>query len=286
MSGPYQRPTYGGGSRPTTTGKKQSANAKWAGTSDQLKFRTKVLNSAIRQRTKAGRQRYKSLSKDKLIELPHAGKKDSLVRVKNDVGVGAIAFLTAAQIHLITNRGLLEEKIKKDKNHTLEKEEKEILNTLDVRISGYRSVATEKKLWLKYFPGYYNSTMTRRAKLGDPHGNDAVRLMVKEVGRAKAPPGFSKHTAGLSIDFQQKRLVVGSKNDMRDYDWSDKQKRKVHEKWVTNSTNKKTPDVPGNRVWWKKTFIYEWLHKNASKFNFKEYEYERWHYDYIGPKIF
>jgi len=286
MSGPYQRPTYGGGSRPTTTGKKQSANAKWAATSEQIKFRTKVLNAAIRRRKKAGKPQYKSLSKNKLMKLPHAGKENRSVLVIKDAGVVASALLTAAQIHLITNRALLEEKIKKNKDHPLTEKEKEILNTLDVRISGYRSVATEKKLWLKYFPGYYNRTMTGRAKLGDPHGDDAVRLMVSEVGRAKAPPGFSKHTAGLSIDFQQKRLVVGSKKNLRDYDWSDKQKRKVREKWVENSTKKSIPKVPGNRVWWKKTFMYDWLHKNASQFYFKEYEYEGWHFDYTGSKIF
>ena len=259
------RPTTGGGSRATvSSGKVSSSDSKvWANSKTQVKFRDAVLKAAIKSRVDRKRTQYKSLKESELEKVP-----GSKVEVAIAAAAPAGKFLAAAKKALTDKRA--EAQRRKDaskaqpKATTVEPMDDDILATVDIKISGYRSVESEKTLWKRYFGGYYTRTGDKRSELKDPHGKEAVKLMVKFISPKKAPPGFSHHTKGVSIDFFQMR------------------KDKNKEEWVKNSTvNGKNP---GQMTWWYATWIYSWLHDNATTYGFKELASEAWHYDYVGVK--
>jgi LAS superfamily LD-carboxypeptidase LdcB len=79
--------------------------------------------------------------------------------------------------------------------------------------------------------------------------------MVRFIRGKIAAPGFSKHQAGLAIDFKQERT---KKNE------------------IVNETNDKAMQK------WRATWFFKWLKANAGKFDFMEYEGEAWHWIYVG----
>lgn len=257
------RPTTGGGSRPTTSaGNVTSSDTKvWAGTATQVVFREAVLTAAIKSKVDRKRTQYTSLKSSELEKVP-----GSNIKVAIEAAAPAGKFLSAAKKALTEKRKEAEGRKTAAKTASPETDvdsmDKDILATLEIRISGYRSVETEKKLWTKYFSGYYNRTADKRADLKDPHGKAAVKLTVKFIAPRKAPPGFSHHTEGVSIDFSQKRKI--GKKDA----------------WAKNSTIDGTK--PGQMKWWYNTWFYSWLHNNAKTYGFKELASEAWHYDYVG----
>lgn len=255
------RPTTGGGSRPTVAaGTVTSSDAKvWADTATQTAFRKTVLKAAIDIRVKRKKKRYKSLKESELEEVP-----GSTVKVAIVAAAPAGKFLAAAKKALKEKREEAQLRVNAGKNGTTDKGtgsmDDDILATVDIKISGYRSVEREKELWLRYFKGYYNRTADDRADFKDPHGKAAVNHMVKFISGKKAPPGFSHHTEGISIDFFQKR------------------KKGKKEGWVKNSTQAGTKQ--GRLKWWYATWFYSWLHDNADTYGFTELATEAWHYDY------
>ena len=120
--------------------------------------------------------------------------------------------------------------------------------------SGYRNAQYQAGLWRKYFPAYYNETASARAQLADgPHSTAAVRKMVSYLAWKIAAPGYSNHQAGIAIDLKQRRQK-GSE--------------------IRNSTKK---------YWvlkWQDTWLFRWLQKNASIFQFYPYTREPWHWEY------
>lgn len=241
-----------------------AAGGGWTGNKRQIEFRGKVLKAAIDVRIKRGRKRFPSLDEKQLAVVKDANG----VKVKAEVAADASKFLAAAKSALKRTHEAAEKKLNSKK--ALTRIEKDALLTDDVKISGYRSVEKEKQLWIRYFSGYYNRTAKVRSQTGDPHGAKAIRLMVRFITTKKAPPGFSKHTRGVSIDFYQKRYAS----------FGDIMAVGANPKWIKNSTKK--GKAPGYNEWWYQTWLYSWLHKNAAHYGFTELASEAWHYDFVG----
>lgn len=257
------RPKTSGGSRPTVSGGRVTGSAvtMWSGTSAQRKFLKAVLKAAIMFRLNRGRTRLESLKADQLEKVPGSGGIVTAIDAAGPAG----NFLVAAKEALKKARSKaqsVKDATSNPPKPRVDSQDEDILNTVDVKITGYRSVEQEEKLWKGYFPGYYNRTSKDRSSFKDPHGKEAVKFMVRFISGKKAPPGFSMHTLGVSIDFYQKRKIDG------------------RETWVRNSTVKGTK--PGQLRWWYGTWFYSWLHDNAGTFGFKELATEAWHYDYVG----
>lgn len=255
-------PPTTGGPRPVVAGKAKvsSSDSKvWADTATQVAFRKTVLAAAIKSRVDRNKTQYSSLKSSELKKIP-----GSSAKLATAAAEPAGKYLAAAK------KALDEAKVQAQARKDAAKAGKavigdsskddDILGTLDIKVTGYRSVESENKLWLKYFKGYYKRTGAARAKFADPHGKEAVKHMVKFIGGKKAPPGFSHHTEGVSIDFVHKRKVDG----------------KV--KWVSNSTIE--GDNPGQLNWWYETWLYGWISEHADDYSFKELATEAWHYDY------
>jgi len=126
--------------------------------------------------------------------------------------------------------------------------------TLITASSGYRDANYQAGLWRRYFPAYYNETATARGQLADgPHGKAAVKKMLGYLSWKIAAPGYSNHQAGVAIDLKQRRKKGSEiKNSTKKY-WTDK---------------------------WRGTWLFRWLLKNASVFQFYPYSKEPWHWEY------
>jgi len=296
------RPTVGGGARPS--GVKRGITGKeiptWTGTPEQVEFREKVLKVCIQAKLNKHKTRFSSLNADELRVV--RGTKD--IQVREGVEESVANFLEAAKQAFKIARSAAEMKhfgihssveelqisgLQSPHNFLAnasgEKKfklmaptvlsvslERDVLLTVDIGITGYRSLEREEYLWRNYFPGYYNRTNDHRSRrFNDSHGNEAINFMVGFIATKKAPPGFSFHTKGIAIDFIQKRIIVKANGS-------------TEEKWLTNST--KHDHDPGHLLWWYGTWLYNWLHANAASFGFKELDNkearEPWHYDYIG----
>ncbi len=200
-------------------------------------FLERVLASHIARSSRNGkRPGLPDLSKSQLDKV-----KGTTIQMRKDAAIAAGQLLTAANnaLDLAKTAG------NKDALRT-----KRIIG-----ISGYRSRSHQESLWRKYFrQKYYPATRSYRTKLsGGEHGSNAVYYMVKYISPKVAAPGFSKHQAGLAIDFKQIRT---------------KRNR------ISNSTNSKSVKK------WKKTWFFNWLTKNAKSFGFYPYYKEPWHWIY------
>jgi hypothetical protein len=116
--------------------------------------------------------------------------------------------------------------------------------------SGYRGPKEEIGLWDSYFQKYLAATTAARAATGDPFGKDAVKLMVKYIGKRKAAPGHSNHSNGTAVDI-----------------------------WAISKTHK-IPNEFGNQGPWYDSWHYAWLKENAAGHNFRNYDAEAWHWEY------
>jgi hypothetical protein len=118
--------------------------------------------------------------------------------------------------------------------------------------SAYRSLAYERRIWTHdCFPKYYRETYaTRMAAAGGPHGEKAVNIMVRYFSPRKSPPGFSNHSNGKAVDFTTRQGRVT---------------------YTANTSQ---------RSGWRKTWLHEWLVKNAEKYGFYPLDSEEWHWDF------
>jgi hypothetical protein len=128
---------------------------------------------------------------------------------------------------------------------------KEVGKATGIRVtSGYRSPEHDRDLWDKYFTKYMAKTQEMREATGDPLGSEAAHLMVKYIGKRKAPAGGSNHSNGIAVDLSMEMSghVVGNNYD--------------------------------DQHVWKGSWHYAWLMAHAASFGFKNYKAEAWHYDY------
>lgn len=132
---------------------------------------------------------------------------------------------------------LLLDAAKSDLRRQKEEKDKQALSVSSIGVfSAYRSVGHDRAAWKATFAKHFAATKQARAKLkGGEYGDEAVETMVRIMRKFKAPPGFSRHTAGLAVDFTttESRIVL-----------------------VANSSQ---------AARWKKSWLHKWLIKNAKK---------------------
>lgn len=201
----------------------------------QESFLERVLAAHI-ARSSRKRPRLPDLSKSQLAPVEGTN-----IQMRKDAAIAAGRLLAAANIAL---------SLAKTSGDTDALRTKRITG-----ISGYRSRSHQESLWRDYFRDkYYKKTSAYRAQLpGGKHGSHAVQYMVKYISPKIAAPGFSKHQAGLAIDFKQVRTKGNE---------------------VRNSTSSESVEK------WKKTWFFNWLGKNAKSFGFYPYPKEPWHWIY------
>lgn len=117
--------------------------------------------------------------------------------------------------------------------------------------SGYRGPKEEIGLWDRYFQKYLAKTVHQREETGDPYGDEAVKVMVRYIGRRKAAPGHSNHSNGTAVDV-----------------------------WALSKTHEISNQFDDQKAWYA-SWHYAWLQANASRFNFRNYPAEAWHWEYI-----
>jgi hypothetical protein len=121
--------------------------------------------------------------------------------------------------------------------------------------STYRNPQEDFKIWDTLFEQYYNATKkAREAAEGGEHGAKAVSIMVGHYSGRKAVPGFSNHTSGIAVDFVTKE----GKDDLG----------------ANVSQNER----------WKKSWLHQWLVKNAATYNFHPLATESFHWDHQAAK--
>ena len=119
--------------------------------------------------------------------------------------------------------------------------------------SGYRSASRQFALWQEYFPRYYRETESKRAAApGGRHGDAAVALTMKHVGKWIAAPGYSLHNDGRAADL----------------------KTSERERNLGASGSQRKP--------WRETWFWDWLVEHAMRFAFFQNTGidEPWHWEH------
>ncbi len=123
--------------------------------------------------------------------------------------------------------------------------------------SGYRTYEKQSSLWYTYIE-----------KESNAHPDWSSSRIEQEVLTYSARPGTSEHQSGLCIDF-----ITGEMTELVNY-------------------GSETPNNPYD-IGFAETAAFEWLSRNAYKFGFilrypeskegiTEYNYESWHYRFVG----
>ena len=118
--------------------------------------------------------------------------------------------------------------------------------------SAYRTAPEQFRIWQGLgtnggFPAYYRETEGSRPK-GDPHGPEAVQILMKHMRKKVAAPGFSNHQHGTAIDLATRK-------------------------------------GPGDLVkLYAGSWFHNWLKENAATHHFHPLEGEEWHWFYVPPK--
>jgi LAS superfamily LD-carboxypeptidase LdcB len=127
--------------------------------------------------------------------------------------------------------------------------------------SAYRTPAEDGKAWHSAFTTHYDDTKSVRDGFATgPHGEEAFRLLLKIMPKAKAAAGFSNHTQGRAVDFCTQEVIDGKSQ------------------FLTAKTSQ--------HELWKKSWFFKWLvaDGNAAKYRFVELSNkqttEEWHYDH------
>jgi hypothetical protein len=115
--------------------------------------------------------------------------------------------------------------------------------------SGYRGPEHDFEIWDTNYAKYYEATHDAREATGDPHGADAVKILVRYISPRKAPPGYSNHTNGNAMDLWAK---VGNETLTATYDKQDG---------------------------WHKSWVFKWLTANSTTYGFFPYTKEAWHWE-------
>ena len=126
---------------------------------------------------------------------------------------------------------------------------------LQVKIaSGYRSANTQFNLWNGRFRKYYERAIKGGVIKPNDYSPKAETALARYIGGKTAAPGYSKHQRGVAVDF-----II--KNSMG---------RPI--------TSISTTRAAINR--WKQNWVWHWLNRHASKFNFYPYTKEPWQWEY------
>jgi len=217
----------------------------WSGSAEQLAFRDRVLAAHLaRSRSSRGAPQ-RDLNSGERAPVPGT----------NGIEMGSDAAAAAGRLLAAANADLAKAQQAGDAD---------ALRTVRITAtSGYRASDHQRKLWLKYFPGYYKRTRAAREGLADgPHSEAAVTYMLKPTGSGGfglggriAAPGYSNHQNGIAIDLWQER-------------------KKGHE----------VPNDSGNaaRKKWHDSWFHGWLKTHAENLRFKPIPTEEWHWEYLG----
>ncbi len=120
-------------------------------------------------------------------------------------------------------------------------------------LSGYRTADYQFDNWVEKFPTYFYWAV-HKAGISKNDINGIARYISKSL----AAPGYSNHNHGLAVDFG-----------------------------ATESSNKFTvdtnPDHNHKKFWETKSLFWDWLTKNAARFNFYPYAKEPWHWEFRSP---
>jgi LAS superfamily LD-carboxypeptidase LdcB len=117
--------------------------------------------------------------------------------------------------------------------------------------SAYRDYSQDMLAWDSAFKTHYDRTRPdREAAPGGAHGPAAVLLLVREMQKYKAVPGFSNHSNGTAVDFE------------------------TTEAGVTYAAQS------SQRAGWRGTWLHAWLVANANTYGFKPLATEEWHWDH------
>lgn len=119
--------------------------------------------------------------------------------------------------------------------------------------SGYRSASRQFALWQEYFPRYYRETESKRAVApGGRHGDAAVALTMKHVGKWIAAPGYSLHNDGRAADLK------------------------------TSERGRNLGASGSQRKPWRETWFWDWLVEHAMRFAFFQNSAidEPWHWEH------
>ena len=125
--------------------------------------------------------------------------------------------------------------------------------TADVVIhSAYRDFREDGAAWERAFRKQYRKMLKTKQHAADPLGAAALRYIAHKMIPLKAPPGFSNHSNGLAVDFGTNvgGVYYGANSDLQEQ--------------------------------WRELWLYQWLKKNARRFDFKQLPSEEWHWDYVG----
>jgi len=127
--------------------------------------------------------------------------------------------------------------------------------------SAYRTPEDDGKAWHAAFTTHYDDTKPKRDEFDTgAHGDEAFRLLLKIMPKAKAAAGFSNHTQGRAVDFSTQEVIDGKLQ------------------FLTAKTSQ--------HELWKKCWFFKWLvaDGNAAKYRFVELSNpgttEEWHYDH------
>lgn len=183
--------------------------------------------------------------------------------LKRAVGRPSFANLRTGQLEVVEGKHkmskdaaeqckLLLKQARSDLRRQKEKGTQEALEVSSIGVySAYRSVKHDTAAWHNAFKKHFKATKNDRAKLkGGKYGEEAVEMMVKRMRKFKAPPGFSKHTSGVAVDFKT-----------------------IEEDVILTADS-------NQHARWKKTWFHKWLVKNANRFKFKPLSTEAWHWEY------
>ena len=122
--------------------------------------------------------------------------------------------------------------------------------------SAYRSLEKDFSAWENAFETGVEKTAPAREATGEAWGSKSVDIMVKHMHSFKAMPGFSNHSAGISVDFAASETVKG---------------QKVH---LGPKTSQK--------ALWRDSWLHAWLIKNAKQYGFEQLITEEWHWNHMG----
>jgi LAS superfamily LD-carboxypeptidase LdcB len=198
-------------------------------TDDQYAFKQKVYETAVGEKA-SKKPAFGGLAEEEIGDLE--GKP-----FRKDLLSQAQSFLAAARsaLHAAQQAG----------DHEAQK-----VKSIGVS-SGYRAPDKDFKLWDDYYEKYYNETKKAREATGDPHGDAAVKILVRYIAPRKAPPGFSNHSGGTAMDL-----------------------------FATMTNGEVLTATFDNQEGWHKSWIWKWLTQNAPSHGFHPYVKEAWHWEW------
>jgi hypothetical protein len=117
--------------------------------------------------------------------------------------------------------------------------------------SAYRDYDHDMRAWNSAFGTHYARTRSERSlAVGGAHGPAAVRILVQQMQKYKAVPGFSNHSNATAVDF------------------------------TTMQGGTTYAAYSAQRAGWRATWFHAWLVINAERFGFRPLATEEWHWDH------